>query len=439
MLCKDFAILIFGTIRFSLRLLAHVNCIQVDIEAKSPLVVLERLVELTRSVLNECMKSLQFFPALLHNTNKAALPTENDAHAYFGGQESECVLLPLDVINDVIHSRTAVSRLFEKSDLDKRYGCWIRSKKLLDNYDVFLSYRWGREHNKHDDLLVKHIFDILAYECVASEGYRQIDVFLDKERLQEGRRFDSDFARALCRSALFMPIVSVEALSRMTIEKHRKAEVDNLLLEWIIALHLWGSPKSKLVAIFPVLIGERGFSSDNICVSISRLSETGVLQKLSEDVPEETYRVARRLLEENGILNRAEEDFPHRSVKDIVIKGLMAFMGQEACEVEPQLLVDTLTEKATHVLTKTYKKNVSLSEPSRGRDSERLVSKFDQAWAIMTTRNYIMDEDKLSALCEELALEDAAGLEYVSKPDWERLAACLKAVAGGKFMKTLNN
>jgi GTPase SAR1 family protein len=440
MLCKDFAILMFGTVQFSLRSLAHANCIRVDVEAKAPLVVLERLVELTRSVLNECMKSLQFFPALLHNTNKAALPTENETHAYFGGQESECVLLPLDVIRDVIHSRTAIGRLFAKTDLKERYGCWIRSDKLLENYDVFLSYRWGKEHNKHDDLLVKHIFDILAYECVASEEYRQIDVFLGKERLQEGRRFDSDFARALCRSALFMPIVSVEALSRMTAEKRHKAEVDNLLLEWIIALHLVGSPKSKLAAIFPIFIGERRFSSDNICVSISRLSETGVLEELSTDIPEETFRVARILLEENGILigKEIEEEFFHRSVKDIV-KGLMAFMGQEACEVEPQLLVDTLTEKATELLTETYEKNGSLSGPSRGASSERLMSKLDQAWAIMTSRNYIMDEDKLSALCEEFALENAAGLEYVPKTESERLAACLKAVAAGKFMKLLYN
>jgi len=91
------------------------------------------------------------------------------------------------------------------------YGPWLLVFDLLDSYDVFISYRWGQ----FDDVFVSTLFDMFTNFTVGADN-RSITTFLDKKRLRDGRRFDLDFAQALSHSTLAVPVVSADALSRMT-------------------------------------------------------------------------------------------------------------------------------------------------------------------------------------------------------------------------------
>ena len=64
-------------------------------------------------------------------------------------------------------------------------------KGLLKFYHVFVSYRWG----VFDTELAKAIFSILCVTIIS--GGRQVQVFLDRNRLEDGRDFSADITRAL--------------------------------------------------------------------------------------------------------------------------------------------------------------------------------------------------------------------------------------------------
>jgi hypothetical protein len=99
-------------------------------------------------------------------------------------------------------------------------------------------------------------------------------VFLDKRCLQVGDRFDKSFSKALCNSTVITPIVSIEALHRMA--EHDPSTVDNVLLEWILSLECCSNKASRVLAVYPILIGKREFTSDMICSDVGNIFATGV-------------------------------------------------------------------------------------------------------------------------------------------------------------------
>ena len=68
-------------------------------------------------------------------------------------------------------------------------------------------------------------------------------------------------------------VVSVKALERMV--QHDPSKVDNVLLEWILALACCNTAESRVRAVFPILIGEREFSGDMICNAVHSLFSSG--------------------------------------------------------------------------------------------------------------------------------------------------------------------
>ena len=112
-----------------------------------------------------------------------------------------------------------------------------------------------------------HGIKVLA--CV----FRVLQVFLDKRCLQAGEVFDKAFARALCNSTVVAAVVSVNALERMV--HHDPSKVDNVLLEWVLALACCNAAGSRVRAVFPILIGERAFSGDMICSAVQSLFSSG--------------------------------------------------------------------------------------------------------------------------------------------------------------------
>lgn len=93
-------------------------------------------------------------------------------------------------------------------------------------YDVFLSYRWGPS----DSTFVQSVFDRFGL-FTTGEGGREVQVFLDRECLQEGRLFQNEFASSLKNTLVVVPVVSSDALRRMC--SGSPLVEDNVLVEVI--------------------------------------------------------------------------------------------------------------------------------------------------------------------------------------------------------------
>ena len=131
---------------------------------------------------------------------------------------------------------------------------WIPPAGLLDCYDVFLSYRWT---GSFDEDLTLGLFNNLSDDLFGSVG-RQINVFLDKRRLQDGRNFQDDFADALLNTLLPVVILSTAALQRM-VKLKADSPIDNLLLEWTLIVELLHS--KTITHCLPIIIGAYNPSS----------------------------------------------------------------------------------------------------------------------------------------------------------------------------------
>ena len=119
---------------------------------------------------------------------------------------------------------------------------------LRDCYDVFLSYRWT---GSFDEDLTLGLFNNLSEDVFGSSG-REINVFLDKRRLQDGRNFQDDFADALLKTAVPVVILSTAALQRM-VKLTADSAIDNLLLEWTLIVELLDS--NTIAHCLPIFIG----------------------------------------------------------------------------------------------------------------------------------------------------------------------------------------
>ena len=76
-------------------------------------------------------------------------------------------------------------------------------------YHAMISYRWG----KADSALADALYDILSARELHS---RALYIFQDHRRLTTGDNFKHSFMRAMSRAMVVLPIVSWDALKRMT-------------------------------------------------------------------------------------------------------------------------------------------------------------------------------------------------------------------------------
>ena len=114
--------------------------------------------------------------------------------------------------------------------------------------DVVLSYRWTGSFN--EDLTLT-LFNNLSDDVFGSSS-REINVFLDKRRLQDGRNFQDDFADALVKASMPVVVLSTASLQRMVYLK-ADSVIDNLLLEWTLIVELLDS--RTITHCLPVVIG----------------------------------------------------------------------------------------------------------------------------------------------------------------------------------------
>jgi len=143
------------------------------------------------------------------------------------------------------------STLLTLDNLLDKYKVWTKSYGTLEKYDVFLSYR----QSPVDSPLVAAVFDRFSLFNITT-SQRAIEVFLDNQRLEKGREFRDDFSKALTHSAVVVPFLSTKSMERML--KHDAESVDNVLVEWILALVCYNNKELQAmthIRILPILLG----------------------------------------------------------------------------------------------------------------------------------------------------------------------------------------
>mmetsp|Transcript_27113 Transcript_27113/g.59967 ORF Transcript_27113/g.59967 Transcript_27113/m.59967 type:complete len:327 (+) Transcript_27113:122-1102(+) len=233
-------------------------------------------------------------------------------------------------------------RLLKPADVTALYGKWIPDCSLRSRYDVFISYRWGGDSD-----FAQALFDSFGNYVVGADS-RAVQVFLDKKRLQGGRRFQLDFASALQNSLVVAPLLSADAMQRML--DHDPTREDNVLVEWLLALECYACPQSRVACVFPIAFGTR---SDN---QVGNLFAEGLIDQLPDCVPTASAALVRQLMQQAGLECSAELEgrtvrgvatqlskfllFPAWTVKKVVVeasKGVIGLLrGCEGVEEEAQ-------------------------------------------------------------------------------------------------------
>ena len=158
--------------------------------------------------------------------------------------------------------------------------------------------------------------------------------FLDNHRLQMGRQIQGDLVRAIMNTRIVLPVVSGDALARM--KDHDPTVVDNVLLEWIIALNCYKHADCSINKILPVLFGTR---KEGV---VGSLFSERTVDYLPDYLPTATMELAFSLLAEHRV--SIKDDVRNLTVRDI-LKRLLQFMCVLAWnDTENAVLIARVTE-----------------------------------------------------------------------------------------------
>jgi hypothetical protein len=299
----------FGRHNFLLRELPNQNMMELVIRVETPLLIVERMLGLMQLAVSKMMPNLHFALCVdqVGGVCQDGQVTAPKDHLVIiegvGGLEKRLTASPPQDIP------VAPGKRLSQVEARKVFGRWLTPLGLLPFYHVFLSYRWG----DFDTELVKTMFASL-YTTIISGG-RQIQVFLDRNRLEDGRDFSSDFAIALINSLVAVPIVSCASLVRM-LNLKADSKIDNLLLEWTLIIELLDS--GHLHFCLPIMIGTVKQDADDGNF-ISNLFAEGDIDKLPEVV---CTKVADRVKE----LLLSNDKTPSQSLYTYTVRGVVTKM-----------------------------------------------------------------------------------------------------------------
>eukprot|EP00049_Salpingoeca_infusionum_P013197 m.246542 g.246542 ORF g.246542 m.246542 type:complete len:1402 (+) comp15381_c0_seq2:107-4312(+) len=250
----------FGNMKFQLTLDTERDLVCVSFVPQNPLPLLTRLHEFIDDIKSDCMPQLSY---------QVLIP--------YTAQSSAKYFVPLNHVEALVESQGTL--WIEKKTISfDVFEAWLPSRGLLPSYDVFISYRV-----ESDLAFVSALYDCLTKFAIGKEG-RRLNVFFDKVRLEEGRRWDLDFMEAMCKSSIVVPVISPGALGRMA-EPLDATKEDNLLLEWMLALHLVDA--GRVERVVPVLLGEVQ-SFDKNQPAINSLFKTRAVKQLATDTAQST-------------------------------------------------------------------------------------------------------------------------------------------------------
>ena len=174
-----------------------------------------------------------------------------------GGEPPELCEL-VEEVGAVSESMATVVRNALQKNLSQRYATATEMSASLDDmlttsgherFALFISYRvWC------DKMFAEALYRA-ASRCQLRPGREhRMKVYLDKVRIVDGQRFDTNFAKGLANSTVFTPLVSSSCLKNF-VELGQEDKEDFVLAEWLMAIEL--QKRGVVRAIFPVMIGEQ--------------------------------------------------------------------------------------------------------------------------------------------------------------------------------------
>jgi GTPase SAR1 family protein len=282
-LCRSFAVLKVAGICFRMTAVPSNHYVTVEVISDDTdagfETVINELLPRWRAVVASSLQSLAVAPFL----------------PYMGQGGSPALLVPVSLPVRVMTSST------------ERVSLSMGSIGSSQRYHCFLSYRWGA----FDKRFVTALHQNLA--CGIVRGHK-VRVFLDDQEFQVADRFQQIFFESVLATEVFVPIVSPDALKRMV--EHNPEKVDNVLLEWLTVLLLFG---------FPVLCNETLRYICPICLAGYSAVKTAV----SAVIPDKTVNTLRGLFDLKGIElpPKAMKFLETVTVRDIV-DGIMGFISR---------------------------------------------------------------------------------------------------------------
>ena len=297
----------FGRHKFLLREiedLAHV--LELVPMVDSSLLILERVLDLVGKTVEKMVKNLDFVLAVDQNAGVCRglnIPKAAGPLVLISGPKGLQDRLDKGATDMSIAPGKRLSAIEVRHIFDK----WLTPAGLRDGgYDVFVSYRW----TPFDTELVKALFSRLSQSLVEN---RQAHVFVDRHRLEAGRLFQTDFAKALVQSTVAVPIVSWASLQRM-LSLVATSDIDNVLLEWTLICELLAI--GVLRYCLPILIGKVTEETQPDGKFITNLFATNILQQLPVVVCDKVVSFVGQLLRDNGLT--PSEELSTRTVRGTV-------------------------------------------------------------------------------------------------------------------------
>ena len=223
---------LFGSQVVRLSLCEETNYLKLEVNGNNPIVVYNRIKAEIDAVIAECMPSLHVIPIVAFAENgKLPAIMENDETTQFLPMSSlqwwasQTEITPLPISS---------GRRLDAKSIRKTFPQWIFQESDNQDFDAFLSYRWGV-----DSHLVELVFDRLTTKETLGSNDRFLKVFFDRSRLKVGDQFQEKFARCLLQSGTIVPFVSVAAMEKRLVTDEFKPETeDNVLIEWILAIEV---------------------------------------------------------------------------------------------------------------------------------------------------------------------------------------------------------
>jgi len=127
------------------------------------------------------------------------------------------------------------------------FAALLPTASLSDIYGAFISYR----HGLFAADAVEAMYLYLIRQVL---GGKEVEVFRDSVKLKSGLSFDQSFLEAMLKALVVVPLITPDTLKRM-MAKEGLNEVDHVLLEWWLALHLLAIHGFPVYRIAPILCG----------------------------------------------------------------------------------------------------------------------------------------------------------------------------------------
>jgi hypothetical protein len=311
----------FGRHVFVVKELLGMNIIQLLVMVENPRKLVSEISRLVQLVINEMIPSLGFISAVFEdggsgqNFQREFVET---AHFVSLNHAIKCI-----ASCSIVHLNSVTNSSMSAANSRNLFQRWVPPSGLRDCYDVFLSYRWT---GSFDEDLTLGLFNNLSEEVFGSSG-REINVFLDKRRLQDGRNFQDDFAEALLNTSVPVVILSVAALQRM-VKLNADSPIDNLLLEWTLIVELLHS--KTIPHCLPIIIGTYNPSAPSCAAVIS-------------DFFRDVVKAA-----DGSVIYSGIDSLPDVSVTSIILK-VRRMLQQHNLTESPALCSHTVRSVVKHV------------------------------------------------------------------------------------------